>query len=108
MFFIDFRETEAGGEGGRNIYVRGTGDKAPNPDMCPERALSQRPFSAQDNDQPTEPHWPRCICHVLKICLYFFLTNCEQFEGWAMPSLSVTLPTQGLPHSVPQNGHRIS
>ena len=35
-----------------------TGDVAPNPGMCPDWELNQRPFSLQAGAQSTEPHQP--------------------------------------------------
>lgn len=32
----------------------------PQPGMCPDRKLNQRPFTLQNNAQPTEPHHPGC------------------------------------------------
>ena len=56
----------------RNISVRekhgsvascmrpATGDQTCSPHMCPDQELNWRPFTLQDDAQPTEPHWSGC------------------------------------------------
>ena len=46
----------------RNIYpillvLVPTRDQTCNPGMCPNWESNRRPFTLQDNDQPTEPQW---------------------------------------------------
>ena len=38
--------------------VPSTGDLAPDPGMCPDWELKQRPFGLQVGTQSTEPHQP--------------------------------------------------
>ena len=44
-----------------------TGDLAQNTGMCPDWESNQRPFGSQACAQPTEPHQPGQVLHVLKI-----------------------------------------
>ena len=52
-----------------------TGDLAPNPGVCPDWELNQRPFGLQVSAQSTEPLQPGQKCKYFILQIYSLKTN---------------------------------
>ena len=69
ILFIFQKKRKGGGKKGREtlkcerdidrlpLICAPTRERTHNPGMCPDQESNQRPFTLQDDAQPTEPHW---------------------------------------------------